>query len=169
MGKINNGEYTELPTLVNEARRVGDYRPIAAAIIENPHGKCLLVNSAHNFRDWGFPQGGTEVGEHVETALFREINEEVGISRDKLLLKSFLGWKDLDAPKARADKRGFSRGKRYFFFHLNYLEEKELSINTAEVAHYSWVNPLEAELLTARTRSVRRKYILRMIAVALGK
>ena len=125
--------------LVREAHGKKEYRPVAVAIIENQHGKLLFVQSAKNKALWYLPQGGIEEKEDVVRALFREVREELGIPKNCLTLVSYRGMKDLDAEKRRSDKRGFTRGKRYFFFRLKLKKPPAIVLRTTELSDYSWI------------------------------
>lgn len=51
----------------------------ACAVIRDPHGRVLLAY--HPYRHaWGLPGGFVEHGEQPDTALLREIGEELGVS-----------------------------------------------------------------------------------------
>jgi 8-oxo-dGTP pyrophosphatase MutT (NUDIX family) len=104
-----------ISSLVTEAHETKEYRPVGVAVIEDTAGNFLFVQSAKNPDDWWFPQGGVEPGEDATQAILRESQEELGVSPDQLALKDFFGSADLDAETVRADKRGFTRGKRYLF------------------------------------------------------
>ena len=113
-----------------------EYRPVAVAIIADPKGRVFLVESAKKRHDWSFPQGGIDENEPVEDALFREIKEEVGIDRVNLVLRGYLGAEDLDALSKRIDKRGFTKGKRYFFFELSWNGKGEVKVDKKELRSY---------------------------------
>jgi 8-oxo-dGTP pyrophosphatase MutT (NUDIX family) len=127
-----------IASLVAEAHEKKEYRPVGVAIIEDPEGRLLFIQSAKNHDDWWFPQGGIEPGEDAAAAVLRESWEEVGIQADELTFKGFLGSKDLDAEAGRLDKRGFTKGKRYLFFHLGYSGAGPLALQESEVADFSW-------------------------------
>jgi putative (di)nucleoside polyphosphate hydrolase len=55
------------------------YRENVGIIIANDAGKLLLAGRIGS-KGWQFPQGGMLDGESAEQAMFRELNEEVGLS-----------------------------------------------------------------------------------------
>ena len=55
---------------------------VAAAVIRDSSGKILIARRAdtqHQGGLWEFPGGKVEVDESVETALSRELHEELGV------------------------------------------------------------------------------------------
>lgn len=142
-----------------------EYRPVGVAIVRDQNNRILLVQSVKNTHDWSFPQGGIEQGEDVVQALFREVNEEVGIEGHQLRLTHYNGVEDLDAEPGRSDKRGFTKGKRYFFFELVYTGSRELRIQESELAGYSWVDPQEFKAALATTRAEKRDMMLRVLGI----
>jgi len=67
---------------IDQLRRLVDKRtlivPAARAIIQDPHGRVLLIRRRDNLR-WGLPTGGMEVGESIFDCLVREVKEETGL------------------------------------------------------------------------------------------
>ena len=55
------------------------FRANVGIILANAEGRLLLGGRA-GAKGWQFPQGGMLQGEDVETAMFRELEEEVGLS-----------------------------------------------------------------------------------------
>lgn len=55
------------------------YRVSLKAVIRNENGH-VLVNKEYDSTTWSLPGGGLEHAESVQTALARELNEEVGYS-----------------------------------------------------------------------------------------
>jgi len=55
------------------------YRANVGIIVSNDEGRLLLAGRAGR-KGWQFPQGGMLVGEAPEAAMFRELEEEVGLA-----------------------------------------------------------------------------------------
>lgn len=152
-----------LTELSIEAHRRKEYRPVVVATILRKDGKALLVSSAMNPTNWGLPQGGIEPDEDLKEALLREIEEETGILPEFLTVTRFIGWRDLDAEASRTDRRGFSKGKRYLFFLLDYRGPDELMVDAREIANYAWASITEADALTGTTRGLKRAMVMQVL------
>lgn len=137
-----------------------EYRPVAVALITDSLNRILLVQSSKNPDDWGLPQGGIEPGEDLADALFREIREETGIEGYRLEIVRYIGSRDLDAESGRRDKRGFTKGKRYFAVALSYSGPETLALNSSELAGYRWAERDEVVEAMASTRAEKRGLIL---------
>src|SRR5689334_19905954 len=61
------------------------YRPCVVAVIKNKNGHVLAGERADCKGAWQLPQGGIDPGETAETALFRELREEIGTDRVRIL------------------------------------------------------------------------------------
>ena len=59
------------------------YRLNVAMIVLNKDNKVLFCKR-RNTENWQFPQGGVDDEEHIETAMYRELNEEVGLHKDNV-------------------------------------------------------------------------------------
>lgn len=68
---------------VSELRRLIGNRPILMpgirAIIRNKEG-AVLLQLRGDFKIWGLPAGGVEIGESVQETLKREVMEETGLT-----------------------------------------------------------------------------------------
>lgn len=65
--------------------RAEAYRPNVAVCVLNPRNEVLLVQHRERTGHWQLPQGGIDVGESNTAAVTRELREEVGIKRFRLL------------------------------------------------------------------------------------
>ncbi len=131
----------ELLKEISEHHINKEYRPVVVLVIKNKNSKYLVVQSIKGIKPWSFPQGGIEAGEIPQDALFREIEEEVGIKKSDLtiLVKNFF-YKIVDAPLDRKDKRGFTKGKAYYFNYCKYDGPLSLTLQEEEINAYEWVN-----------------------------
>ena len=64
-----------------------DYRDNVAAIIINKEKKVLMCEHIWIDNAWQFPQGGVEDNESEEDAILRELSEEIGTQKLKILSK----------------------------------------------------------------------------------
>lgn len=160
---IDEEQRIRLWEMVRDLHAKKEYRPVAVAIICDPSRNILLVQSAKNPDEWLCPQGGIEAGESPDEALFREIKEEIGIDRAILDIVQFLGIEELNAETSRSDMRGFSKGKRYFFFSLCYYGAGNLSIDRNEISSYIWTPRQAVPNILATTRPEKKRLILRWL------
>ena len=61
------------------------YRPNVAMVVINSTNKVLICRRK-NTKTWQFPQGGIDNGEDIKKAMYRELSEEVGLSKDDVSL-----------------------------------------------------------------------------------
>jgi len=159
---------TLVQAALDDAHARKEYRPVAVGIVRDMEGRIFFVCSAKNTDNWGFPQGGIEENESAAQALFRELEEEVGVGRAHFLFEEYLGHDDLDAEDGRKDKRGFTKGKRYFFFSLRVTDRPAFDLylmpNTEEVSACLWVEPNEVPKVLSTTRSEKRELIVRWLS-----
>jgi len=157
---------TEVFALAAGAHQKKEYRPVAVAVIQDSCGRYLFVQSVKDLQEWSFPQGGIEVGEDAEEALSRELQEELGIVRSGIARIVYLGNEDMDAESARKDKRGFTRGKRYFFFLVTVQNPSQrFTPQRGEIADYRWVATDEVNQFLATTRATKRLLMLKYLAL----
>ena len=57
------------------------FRANVGIILTNDEGKLMLAGRV-GAKGWQFPQGGVDHGEDVESAMYRELREEVGLERE---------------------------------------------------------------------------------------
>ena len=96
------------------------YRPNVGIIL------CNAVNQVFwgkrvNQHAWQFPQGGINAGETPEQAMFRELEEEIGLKPQHVrVLGRTREWLRYDVPAhwTRRDNRGIYRGQKQIWFLL---------------------------------------------------
>ena len=57
------------------------YRPNVAMIVINNDNRVLICRR-RNTQTWQFPQGGIDPNENIQEAMYRELHEEVGLSKE---------------------------------------------------------------------------------------
>ena len=69
------------------------YRPNVGIVIANAEGRLLWGRRLGGRDSWQFPQGGIHADESAEQAMFRELDEEVGLAPDAVaILGQTRGW-----------------------------------------------------------------------------
>ena len=116
------------------------YRKGVSALIINKNQEFLLVNLA-SFKEkyFAIPGGGIEEGEDLEDAVYREIQEEVGIEKESLEL---IGKSDIPIKftfKLIHKDKEYSGSERNFFGFRFLGDDTEIKPQTGEVRAYRWV------------------------------
>ncbi|WP_455756766.1 RNA pyrophosphohydrolase [Sulfurimonas sp.] len=130
------------------------YRPnVAMIIVSNNYPDKKEIFIAHrNDLDgvWQFPQGGIDKGEDVEEALFRELEEEIGTSKAKIVAE-YPKWISYDFPQKIAKKMKPFKGQtqRYYLMKLKKSAEIKLDTKHPEFDDYKFVSVDEVLSLTA--------------------
>tara|TARA_B100001027_G_scaffold107432_1_gene74028 strand:- start:549 stop:1019 length:471 start_codon:yes stop_codon:yes gene_type:complete len=122
------------------------YRPNVAMVVINSMNKVLICRRK-NTRTWQFPQGGIDNGEDIEKAMFRELSEEVGLSKaDVSLVGESEGTITYDIPKTIRSKvlGGKFKGQEQKWFLLKIKKDNtEIKLDNEafpEFDKYEWVS-----------------------------
>ncbi len=103
------------------------YRPNVGIILVNRDNKVFWAKRIHK-PAWQFPQGGVDEGEDLETALMRELYEEIGLTRDDVQIIAHTNeWLYYDVPEPfRRTSRSMYRGQKqiWFLLRMNAPDEK---------------------------------------------
>lgn len=96
---------------------------------------------------WQFPQGGIRQHETAEEAMFRELNEEIGLQpQDVKIIGATKGWLRYRLPKrlVRYDSEPLCIGQKQKWFLLQYLSADhavQLDLHRKpEFDHWQWVS-----------------------------
>jgi putative (di)nucleoside polyphosphate hydrolase len=92
---------------------------------------------------WQMPQGGIDPGETARAAAFRELKEETGIDKAKIVAES-AGWLAYDLPPPLRGKvwRGRYRGQKQKWFAMRFLgadSDIDLAGHHPEFNAWQWV------------------------------
>lgn len=124
------------------------YRPNVAAILQRPDGTILICERVNVDGAWQFPQGGVDEGESFEVALFRELEEEVGVPAALVRLKEKRSGYRYPFPKGRL-KYGIYGGQEQTYFLCDYLgtdKDIRLDLHHQEFSQVKWINPKDFSL-----------------------
>lgn len=123
------------------------FRSNVGILIANDQGRLLWARRIGGRDAWQFPQGGVNKGESAEDALFRELEEEVGLSPDAVeLLASTNAWLRYRLPKRyqRKGQKPLCVGQKQKWFLLRMLaEDSAVDLNRdqkPEFDHWEWVS-----------------------------
>lgn len=121
------------------------YRPGVGMVIFNRSGLVLVAERIHNPDSWQMPQGGIDTGEAPETAVFREMEEEIG-TRNAEIIGVMSEWIFYDFPPHTAQKLwgGKYLGQRQKWIALRFLgEDHEIRLDThsePEFSRWKWIS-----------------------------
>ncbi|MBG6032020.1 RNA pyrophosphohydrolase [Proteus hauseri] len=122
------------------------YRPNVGIVICNRQGQVLWARR-YGQHSWQFPQGGINPGESPEQAMYRELFEEVGLSRkDVKILASTRNWLRYKLPKrlVRWDTKPVCIGQKQRWFLLQLTSnDKDINVQqskTPEFDGWRWVS-----------------------------
>jgi len=99
------------------------YRPNVGIILCNRDDRVFWARRCGG-NGWQFPQGGVQAHESAEQALYRELNEEVGLQPAHVeLLGRTRGWLRYDIPSKyrRANSASSFRGQKQIWFLLRLI------------------------------------------------
>lgn len=128
------------------------YRPNVAALMMNSVGSLLICERWSVPGAWQFPQGGVDPGETLEQALFREVQEEIGItSQHYTITLQRDGYRYL-YPEAVREKKLRKHGyqgqeQTYYLCQLNHgAPTVNVNQKPREFRAYRWIDPDEFDL-----------------------
>ena len=131
-GKIPKLNLTEGDTVLD---REG-YRPNVGIILINNRNEVFWGKRVRE-HSWQFPQGGIKPGESPETAMYRELYEEVGLLPQHIkIVGRTRDWLRYDVPShwVRREWRGSYRGQKQIWYLLR-LVGRDSDINLRACHH----------------------------------
>jgi putative (di)nucleoside polyphosphate hydrolase len=124
------------------------YRANVGIVLMRGNGEVFLGQRTGK-RGWQFPQGGIRQGEEVEQALYRELQEEIGLMRPQVsVVGQTSDWIRYDLPK-RYVRRGrgptcIGQKQRWFLLRLAVPEQSvEFSFTSTDEPEFDgwrWAN-----------------------------
>ena len=144
------------------------FRKNVVAIIINQENKILIIREDHE-REFKFPQGGIEKNENSEDSLFREIKEETGLTKLKILGVSSeilqyywpMDWRDIDPERKRYNKNFCGQKQTTYFLKLT--EQEKFSPLEKQVVDHKWADKSELKSLIMPIKKELIKIVLKEI------
>jgi putative (di)nucleoside polyphosphate hydrolase len=142
------------------------YRPnVAMIIVSNnyPEKKEIFIAQRNDLLDiWQFPQGGIDEGEEVQEALFREMEEEIGTDKAKII-GEYPEWISYDFPEKIAKKMKPYKGQTQRYFLLKLKKSAKLNLDTKhpEFSDYKFVSVDEVLEHTAHFKKPVYKKVIK--------
>ena len=127
------------------------YRKNVAGFIVNQEGLILICKRFDVHADWQLPQGGVDPGEEEDSAILRELNEEVMLTDAHIIGKTPDYYK-YEWPDYLLD-RGYRGQEQKLFLvspPVNFIPDLENAI-TKEFKEFKWVTADEFLELTKET------------------
>ncbi|TNE59910.1 MAG: RNA pyrophosphohydrolase [Alphaproteobacteria bacterium] len=120
------------------------YRPNVGIVLINKEGLIWAGQRVHGVpgaeEAWQMPQGGIDEGEDIESAAFREMEEEIGTAKARVL-RVTRDWIAYDLPPELIGKalRGKYRGQKQKWFAMEFLgADSDINIQTEEPEFHTW-------------------------------
>ena len=120
------------------------FRKGVSALILNEKDELLLVNlQSFETKYFAIPGGGIEPNETIESAVYREIEEELGIKNNNLKLVGTSAEPLLihfKTNKLTRDGIEYDGMERYFFGFRFVGDDREIKLQDDEIRSYKWVS-----------------------------
>jgi len=99
------------------------FRPNVGIVLLNQKNRVFWGKRIRS-HSWQFPQGGIDLGETPEQAMFRELHEEIGLRPEHVqVIARTRDWLRYEVPERyiRREARGYYRGQKQIWFLLQLL------------------------------------------------
>ena len=117
------------------------YRPCVGIMLVNNEGNVFVGKRIDNTSEaWQMPQGGIDDGENVITACMREMGEETGTQKAKII-SEHPDWLNYDIPQPLSDRlwKGKYRGQKQKWMLLRFTgSDADINIQTEEPEFIEW-------------------------------
>lgn len=119
-----------------------------AAILQRSNGQILIAERRDTPEAWQFPQGGIDEGEDETGALYREVEEELGIRRDLVRIRER---RDGYRYRFAGDriKHGIYRGQQQVYFLCDFAGSNgdiRLEVHEPEFGRFRWIDPRDFQI-----------------------
>lgn len=129
------------------------FRASIGTVIYNNDGRVAFFERLqHPEGIWQFQQGGIDLGETLEQALWREVQEEVGLTRDDIeMVTERPDWTLYEDPPAVTDSSLARMGQVHHWYFLKLKSDVNIDLEKAtdkEFKNWKWITFDEAIALT---------------------
>lgn len=137
------------------------FRAGVVAVVERSDGAILAFERVDAPGSWQLPQGGIDVGEEPDHAVWRELEEETGLSvSDVELIARYPDWVCYEWPAdVAAGRKGIGQAQCWFTFRIN-DDGIEPSPDGSEFTAWKWV---DADWLIRNVVGFRRAAYARVL------
>jgi putative (di)nucleoside polyphosphate hydrolase len=117
------------------------YRPCVGIMLLNAQRNVFVAQRIEQVVEaWQMPQGGIDAGEDPRDAALRELEEEIGTSKARIIAES-RDWLSYDLPPELIGIawKGKYRGQRMKWFAMEFLgQDSDINIDTASPEFNDW-------------------------------
>jgi putative (di)nucleoside polyphosphate hydrolase len=150
------------------------YRPAVGIMLLNAHGQVFVAQRIDTTPEaWQMPQGGIDEGEEPATAALRELKEEIGTARARIIAE-YDDWLSYDLPDELVGKvwNGRYRGQRQKWFVMRFLghdDEIDLDTRHPEFCAWKWADMADLpDLIVPFKRPIYQELVTRFTPLATG-
>ncbi len=142
------------------------YRPnVAMIVVSNnyPEKKEIFIAQRNDLTDiWQFPQGGIDKGEDTLQAMYRELKEEIGTKKVKIIAE-YPEWISYDFPSKIATKMKPYIGQKQRYFLVKLKKSAKINIETKhpEFSNYKFVKVDDVLDLSASFKQTVYKKVIK--------
>lgn len=149
------------------------YRPNVAAILMNERDEIFIAERLNVPGAWQFPQGGIDDGEDAETALYRELAEEIGVDQSLVQQIERRDGYRYAFSKGRL-KYGLYGGQEQSYFLCRFLgqdSDVNLAATHQEFGQWKWIRPQDFKMqwVPKFKRAVYRQVFMDFFGIALSE
>jgi putative (di)nucleoside polyphosphate hydrolase len=119
---------------------VFEYRPCVVAVFTNKNRQILICERSDVKGAWQVPQGGIEPGESALNALYREMREEIGCDRFKVIKEAsgLIKYRFPEDLKKSISKKWIGQSQVWFRVEFDAGFEPDLSVADGEFSAWAW-------------------------------